>query len=101
MYCRFCFRKERLNEDEAGYPHDDLAPALAYVAAHPAIHEVILTGGDPLVLADDKLARLLARIAAIPHVEGIRIHTRVPVRCRCASRRAWPPRWTRRRCSGS
>jgi lysine 2,3-aminomutase len=79
MYCRFCFRKERLNEGEAGYPHDDLAPALAYVAAHPEIHEVILTGGDPLVLADDKLARLLSRIAAIPHVEGIRIHTRVPV----------------------
>lgn len=79
MYCRFCFRKERLNEDDAGYPHDDLAPALAYVAAHPEVHEVILTGGDPLMLADDKLARLLARLSAIPHLEGIRIHTRVPV----------------------
>src|SRR5215212_6076978 len=52
MYCRFCFRKERLNEGEAGWPHDDLAPALAYVAAHPAVREVILTGGDPLVLSD-------------------------------------------------
>jgi lysine 2,3-aminomutase len=79
MYCRFCFRKERLNEGEAGWPHDDLAPALAYVAAHPAIHEVILSGGDPLVLGDDKLHGLLRRIAAIPHVEGIRLHTRVPV----------------------
>jgi lysine 2,3-aminomutase len=79
MYCRFCFRKERLNEAEAGWPHDDLAPALAYVAAHPQVREVILTGGDPLVLADAKLAGLLRRIAAIPHVEGIRIHTRVPV----------------------
>ncbi len=79
MYCRFCFRKEQLNESESGYPHDDLAPALAYVAGHPEVREVILTGGDPLVLGDDKLARLLARIDAIPHVEAIRIHTRVPV----------------------
>jgi lysine 2,3-aminomutase len=79
MYCRFCFRKERLNEGEAGWPRDDLAPALAYVAAHPAVREVILTGGDPLVLADAKLAGLLRRLAAIPHVEGVRIHTRVPV----------------------
>ena len=79
MYCRFCFRKERLNEAEAGWPQDDLAPALAYVAAHPAVREVILSGGDPLVLADTKLAALLRRLAAIPHVEGIRIHTRVPV----------------------
>jgi lysine 2,3-aminomutase len=79
MYCRFCFRKERLNEDEAGFPHDGLAPALDYVASHPEIREVILTGGDPFVLADDKLGGLLRRIADIPHVEGIRIHTRVPV----------------------
>jgi lysine 2,3-aminomutase len=79
MYCRFCFRKERLNEAEAGWPADNLDPALAYVAAHPAVREVILTGGDPLMLADDKLADLLARLATIPHLEGIRIHTRVPV----------------------
>ena len=46
---------------------------------HPAIREVILSGGDPLVLSDAKLGGLLRRIAAIPHVEGIRIHTRVPV----------------------
>ncbi|HUS17619.1 MAG TPA: KamA family radical SAM protein [Chloroflexia bacterium] len=79
MYCRFCFRKERLNEAEAGFPPDGLAPALEYIATHPAIHEVILTGGDPLMLADDKLAGLLAQLAAIPHLDGIRLHTRVPV----------------------
>jgi len=79
MYCRFCFRKERLNEAAAGWAADNLEPALAYVAAHPAVREVILTGGDPLTLDDDKLAGLLARLAAIPHIEGIRIHTRVPV----------------------
>ncbi|MGI8586345.1 MAG: KamA family radical SAM protein [Chloroflexia bacterium] len=79
MYCRFCFRKERLNKQEAGFPHDGLAPALAYIAAHTEVREVILTGGDPLVLGDDKLAGLLASLGAIPHVEGIRIHTRVPV----------------------
>ncbi len=79
MYCRFCFRKERLNEAEAGWAADNLDPALAYIAAHPAVREVILTGGDPLTLGDDKLADLLARLAAIPHIEGIRIHTRVPV----------------------
>src|SRR5437016_1943217 len=76
MYCRFCFRKERLNEGAAGWPHDNLEPALAYVAAHPAVREVILTGGDPLVLSDAKLGGLLRRIAAIPHVEGLRIHPR-------------------------
>jgi lysine 2,3-aminomutase len=79
MYCRFCFRKERLNEDDAGFPRDGLEPALAYVAAHPELHEVILTGGDPLTLGDDKLAALLARLSAIPHLEAIRIHTRAPV----------------------
>ena len=57
----------------------ETAAALAYIRAHPAIFEVILTGGDPLVLAPAKLGALVAALGAIPHVAVIRIHTRAPV----------------------
>lgn len=79
MYCRHCFRKEALNEDDRGVALPRLEPALDYVAAHPEIREVILTGGDPLTLSDDQLAALRRRIEAIPHVRLLRVHTRVPV----------------------
>ncbi|MCA9711655.1 MAG: KamA family radical SAM protein, partial [Myxococcales bacterium] len=80
MYCRHCFRKESLNEDDdrsVALPR--LGPALRYIAEHPELREVILTGGDPLTLSDAQLAQLRARIEAIPHVRLLRIHTRVPV----------------------
>ena len=78
VYCRFCFRRETVGA--AGpLPEADLAAALAYVAATPGIREVILTGGDPLTLSPRRLARLLARLDAIPHVEVLRHHTRIPV----------------------
>jgi len=53
--------------------------AIAYIAAHPEIRDVLLSGGDPLTLADDKLEWLLSRLRAIPHVEFLRIGTKVPV----------------------
>ena len=79
MYCRHCFRKESLNEDDKGVSLRALEPALAYIAARPEIREVILTGGDPLTLSDAQLAELRGRIEAIEHVRLLRIHTRVPV----------------------
>jgi len=77
MFCRYCFRKVALN-DEPIRLRSALDGALDYLAAHPEIHEVILSGGDPLMLSDDRLGDLLDRLKAIG-VRRIRIHTRFPV----------------------
>ncbi|GLS87842.1 lysine 2,3-aminomutase [Cypionkella aquatica] len=77
VYCRFCFRREAVGE-EGALPEADLDAALTYIAANPQIWEVILTGGDPLVLSPRRLTALMQRLSAIPHVEIIRFHTRVP-----------------------
>ncbi len=79
VYCRFCFRREHVGPGGGLLTGEQLEAALAYVAARPAIREVILTGGDPLMLSPRRLADLLARLAAIPHLELLRLHTRVPV----------------------
>lgn len=79
VYCRFCFRRERVGDGTATMSEAEIDSALAYVAERPAVREVILTGGDPLMLPAKRLAALLARIAAIPHVEILRVHSRVPV----------------------
>lgn len=79
VYCRFCFRKESLTSIGRGYTRAALEPALAYIADHPEIREVILTGGDPLSLPDKALEEIRARLEAIAHVRLLRIHTRVPV----------------------
>ncbi|RWP39099.1 MAG: KamA family radical SAM protein [Mesorhizobium sp.] len=79
VYCRFCFRKESLTSIGRGFSREALEPAFAYIAAHPEIREVILTGGDPLSLPDKALAEIRARIEAVAHVRLLRIHTRVPV----------------------
>lgn len=78
VYCRFCFRREVVGDDGA-LPEADLQAALDYIAATPAIWEVILTGGDPLVLSPRRLAALMQRLSDIPHVDIVRFHTRVPV----------------------
>ena len=79
VYCRFCFRREVVGTPEQPLAGSALEDALAYVAAHPAVWEVILTGGDPLVLSPRRLAEVTARLSAIPHVKVLRWHTRVPV----------------------
>jgi len=79
IYCRFCFRRDRVGDGEANLSEVDLDAAMAYVADHPDVFEVILTGGDPLVLSDRRLGLILDRLEAIPHVEVVRIHSRVPV----------------------
>ncbi|MBC7146716.1 MAG: lysine-2,3-aminomutase-like protein [Thioclava marina] len=78
VYCRFCFRRETVGET-GPLPEDQLTAALDYIAATPAIREVILTGGDPLTLSTRRLASVLERLSTIPHLDQIRLHTRVPV----------------------
>jgi lysine 2,3-aminomutase len=79
VYCRFCFRRERVGPDGGLLTEAELAAAIAYVQARPQIKEVILTGGDPLLLSPRRLARLLAALDAVPHLDILRVHTRVPV----------------------
>lgn len=79
VYCRFCFRRDVVGAGEGHLSEADLDAAIAYVRDRPEIFEVILTGGDPFVLSDRRLAAILDRLEAIPHVEVVRIHSRVPV----------------------
>jgi len=80
VYCRFCFRREMVGPGKAtALSQGAYDNALAYIRAHREIWEVILTGGDPLVLSPRRLAEVMAELAAIDHVRIIRIHTRVPV----------------------
>jgi lysine 2,3-aminomutase len=80
VYCRFCFRREMVGPGKAtALSEGAYDNALAYIRAHPEIWEVILTGGDPLMLSPRRLAEIMADLAAIDHVRIIRIHTRVPV----------------------
>jgi lysine 2,3-aminomutase len=78
VYCRFCFRREMVGPGRGGLSPKALAAALAYISNHPEIWEVILTGGDPLVLSARRLEDVVRKLAAIPHVKVIRVHTRVP-----------------------
>ncbi len=78
VHCRYCFRRH--------FAYDELprgkawwADAVAYIAADPSIEEVLLSGGDPLTLPDVQLAALAAAIEQIPHVQRIRLHTRLPI----------------------
>jgi lysine 2,3-aminomutase len=79
VYCRFCFRREQVGPDGGVLDEAALEAAYAYIAAHPGIREVILTGGDPLILSPRRLGAMLRRVQEIPHVELLRIHSRVPV----------------------
>ena len=76
-YCRFCFRREMVGD--GALTADELDTAVGYIASHPEIREVILTGGDPLVLSARRLGAIVKRLAAIPHLDWLRVHTRVPV----------------------
>jgi lysine 2,3-aminomutase len=79
VYCRFCFRREMIGSKGDALQGAELDAAIAYIASHPDIWEVILTGGDPLSLSRRRLADILDRLAAIEHVGVLRIHSRVPV----------------------
>ena len=78
-YCRYCTRS-RLVSNASGYDfHPEYDKQIAYIAAHPEIRDVLLSGGDPLLLSDEKLDNLLSRLRAIPHVEFLRIGSRIPM----------------------
>jgi lysine 2,3-aminomutase len=78
-YCRYCTRS-RLVSNASGYDfHPEFERQIAYVAAHPEVRDVLLSGGDPLLLNDEKLENLLSRLRAIPHVEFLRLGTRIPI----------------------
>jgi EF-P beta-lysylation protein EpmB len=77
IHCRYCFRRH-FPYQEAHAGADGFAEALEHIATDALIREVILSGGDPLVLSDRRLGALTRALAAIPHVERLRIHTRVP-----------------------
>lgn len=80
VYCRFCFRREMVGPANGEtLSADDLAAAIAYIRATPAVWEVILTGGDPLVLSPRRIREVTETLSAIPHVKILRWHTRVPV----------------------
>ncbi|MDG6106948.1 lysine-2,3-aminomutase-like protein [Dactylosporangium aurantiacum] len=79
VYCRFCFRREAVGPGQGLLSDTDLQGAYAYVRAHPEIWEVILTGGDPLILSPDRLRAIVTTLAGIEHVGVVRVHTRVPV----------------------
>lgn len=78
VYCRFCFRKEMIGPGNEIMSELELERALKYISANTNIWEVILTGGDPLVLSPRRIGDVMQRLAAIPHVQIIRIHTRMP-----------------------
>jgi L-lysine 2,3-aminomutase len=98
VHCRYCFRRHFLRGTAQETTSEDASPiipphcnggafrselnitaAREAIAADPSIHEVILSGGDPLMLPDDELARLIGQLSEVPHVRRIRIHTRMPV----------------------
>ena len=80
VYCRFCFRRERVGPAGQGSLGEaELAEAYGYIAAHPEIWEVVVTGGDPFALSPRRLAAIAEALGAIPHVRVLRFHTRVPV----------------------
>ncbi len=79
VYCRFCMRKRLVGSGDAPMGDDELCNALGYISTHPEIHDVILSGGDPLMLDDASLSQILSGLRAISHVKIIRIGTRIPV----------------------
>ncbi len=79
VYCRFCFRKEMIGQYGESLSKDELNDAFHYIETHPELWEIILTGGDPLILSVNRLTDILHRLADIDHIQNIRIHTRIPV----------------------
>jgi lysine 2,3-aminomutase len=79
LYCRFCLRKRMVGDEDWIMKKRELEAALDWIRRTPEIRDVLLTGGDPLVFSDDRLEWLLASLREIPHVEIVRLGTRLPV----------------------
>lgn len=78
-YCRYCTRSRLVSNAQSYDFHPELEQGLQYIAAHPEVRDVLISGGDPLLLSDAKIDALLGRLRAIPHVEFIRMGSRIPV----------------------
>ncbi len=78
-YCRYCTRSRLVSNAQDYNFHPEYEQGLRYIESHPEVRDVLLSGGDPLLLSDRKLDHLLGRLRAIPHVEFIRIGSRIPV----------------------
>lgn len=79
VYCRHCTRRRITSGAEGGISRDELKEAIDYLKAHPEVRDVLISGGDPLLLGTARLDELLTELRAIPHIEIIRIGTRIPV----------------------
>ncbi len=79
MYCRFCFRKNLMNEREEELYSGDFEAAFQYLEQHPEVTELIFTGGDPWMLSDEKIGALVDRAARVASLRSFRFHTRMPV----------------------
>lgn len=78
VYCRYCFRREMIGPGADILNKTEMSEAYAYIKRTPTIREVILTGGDPMILSSRQMAIILQELSAIEHIRFIRIHTRVP-----------------------
>jgi EF-P beta-lysylation protein EpmB len=78
IHCRYCFRRSFPYSDSPSSA-EQWQPAIDQIAADPKIDEVILSGGDPLTMVDEKLTALVGQIQSIPHIKRLRIHTRLPI----------------------
>jgi lysine 2,3-aminomutase len=78
MYCRFCTRKRKVGDPNKEIKWSDLQKGIEYIKNHPEVRDVVLSGGDPLLIETKKLEKIIKMVRAIPHVEIIRIGTRVP-----------------------
>jgi len=79
MYCRHCTRRRFAGQSDASTPDDNIEKAIEYIANTPQVRDVVLSGGDALLISDEKLEYIISRLRAIPHVEIIRIGSRTPV----------------------
>lgn len=79
-YCRYCTRARMVGHSgEFHFNYEQYQKAIDYISTHPEVRDVLLSGGDPLTMSDDRLDWILSKLQAIPHVEFIRIGTKVPV----------------------
>jgi lysine 2,3-aminomutase len=81
VYCRHCTRRRITFGADSGFDRDAIEEGIAYVRAHREVRDVVVSGGDPLVLSDERLDALLGGLRAIPHVQILRVATRAPVTC--------------------
>jgi lysine 2,3-aminomutase len=79
MYCRHCTRRRFAGQHDAILPMDQINRAIEYITATPSIRDVLLSGGDALLISDDKLEYIIKKLREIPHVEIVRIGSRIPV----------------------